>query len=115
MQLEATLELASRAFTPLLQLDRLRTFKDRRKGIDEAGLLDVHYCYEVSVRWVRMEEDKSSGPLSALKLLPTTVTREELIQRQTQEIMDMVMERRRRKNELRPKGPGNRPGSDPLM
>lgn len=29
-----------------------------------------------------MEEDKSSGPFSALKLLPTTVTREELIQRQ---------------------------------
>lgn len=115
MQLEPKLTLANRTFNLIVKFDRIKNPEDRWRDIQSDDWADLQYCYQAAVRLTRMKDDDVSGPFPAFKLRPTTATREELIQRQTQEIMDMVMERRRRKNELRPKGPGTRPGSDPLM
>lgn len=111
MQLEPKLTLANRTFNLLVKLDRIKNPEDRWRDIQSDDWADLHHCYEAAVRLTRMKDDDVSGPFPALKLRPTTTTREELIQRQTQEIIGLVMERRRRKNELRSKGPGAGPGS----
>lgn len=113
MQLEPKLTLANRTFNLLVKSDRIKNPEDRWRDIQSDDWADLHYCYEAAVRLTRMKDEDVSGPVPAFKLRPTTATREELIQRQTQEIMNLVMERRRRKNEIRPKGSG--PGSGPLM